>query len=509
MKKIFIIVSSICLFYSAISLAGTPFNKQITIGYYASWDAYNGFPPDKIPVANLDVINYAFGTIDKNTCEVKLLDPNIDEKNFAALQVLKNNNPHLKVLYSVGGWNNSNGFYYCTLLPEKTKILADSIKKFLLNHPVLDGVDLDWEFPVAGGCNSAYETCRDGGQQHAPGDGDRQAFVDLVKKIRTAIGGDKYLTIAGPAVDGKTVMNSSINNLDLKNMIPYLDFINIMAYDYHGAWETRTGNLAPLYRDAYHGEDAEHYNIDDAVNAYIKYGVPANKLVMGFPLYGLEWANVADGGTHGLYQTATVIQNNHPLYKDIRARDWNNVFQDPLSKSMMYFKNGIFTTFDGPETLKVKSSYIKDKRLLGTMFWEVSNDSCDKNALIYQMSSALGRAGTKTYACPPPVPNNKLQVTINGATWLDAITIIDGASYYPLQNGKYKDPNAWGPKDDIVFDRDSGSTIANLEGKTGLKVQITRYGVASKCKDGKGGAFDFTKYTHIQVNGDNLACQVD
>jgi len=142
------------------------------------------------------------------------------------------------------------------------------------------------------------------------------------------------------------------------------------------------------------------------------------------------------------------------------------------------------------------------------MFWEASSDSCDKDSLIYQMSSLFGRLGTKIYACPSPVQNNKLQVTINGGTWLDALTIIDGDKYYPLQNGKYKDPNAWGPKDDVVFDKDSGQTIANLEGKSGLKIQIKRSGTYSMCNDGKQGAFDFTRYSHIMINGDNLACEV-
>lgn len=34
---------------------------------------------------------------------------------------------------------------------------------------------------------------------------------------------------------------------DLANLGNTLDFLSVMSYDYHGAWETQTGHISPLY----------------------------------------------------------------------------------------------------------------------------------------------------------------------------------------------------------------------------------------------------------------------
>lgn len=41
----------------------------------------------------------------------------------------------------------------------------------------------------------------------------------------------------------------------------HLDFLNVMSYDFHGHWETRTGHHSPLYRSAIDSGTHLDYNI--------------------------------------------------------------------------------------------------------------------------------------------------------------------------------------------------------------------------------------------------------
>ena len=64
-------------------------------------------------------------------------------------------------------------------------------------------------------------------------------------------------------------------------MIDYrdLDFVNLMQYDIHGAWEKRTGFLAPL--DVVQGEETPENVLKTTTDDWIKAGCPPSKLVFG------------------------------------------------------------------------------------------------------------------------------------------------------------------------------------------------------------------------------------
>ncbi len=95
----------------------------------------------------------------------------------------------------------------------------------------------------------------------------------------------------------------------------YLDYVNIMSYDLHGAWNEYVGPNASLFDD---GKDAElaaagvygaqqyggigYLNTDWAYH-YFRGSMPAGRINIGLPYYTRGFKNV-QGGTDGLWGKA-------------------------------------------------------------------------------------------------------------------------------------------------------------------------------------------------------------
>jgi chitinase len=84
-------------------------------------------------------------------------------------------------------------------------------------------------------------------------------------------------------------------------MDSYLDAWHLIAYDYARSWSTLTGHDANVYLST-SNLNATLFSTQKAVTDYIAARVPANKIVIGIPLYGRSFE-----GTAGLGQPFTSI----------------------------------------------------------------------------------------------------------------------------------------------------------------------------------------------------------
>lgn len=66
---------------------------------------------------------------------------------------------------------------------------------------------------------------------------------------------------------------------DISEISKYLDFIHVMAYDYHGSWDTYVAPNAPLKCD-------DELCAESSINYLLKLGAPPEKLVLGLAMYG-------------------------------------------------------------------------------------------------------------------------------------------------------------------------------------------------------------------------------
>jgi chitinase len=166
-------------------------SAKVIAGYYAGWSAYSGYTPSDIQAGNLTHILYAFANID-SSFKIAIGDSQVDPGNLAELKALKKKYPKLKTLISVGGWTWSDKFSDMASTSARRAAFADSVAAFLKKYG-LDGVDLDWEYPVGGG---------ESGNSARPAD--KTNFTLLLQALRSRLDaqgsadGKKYLlTIAG------------------------------------------------------------------------------------------------------------------------------------------------------------------------------------------------------------------------------------------------------------------------------------------------------------------------
>jgi len=331
------------------------------VGYYAAWAAYSGFTPDRIDCTKLTHINYSFANIGTDL-KIALGYPDIDPANFTKLNALKQINPNLKTLISVGGWSWSGRFSDAALTDASRTAFADSCVDFIVNYG-FDGIDIDWEYPVAGGVSTNVRRPED-----------KQNFTLLITKLRerltarTSVTGKQYLlTIAGASGDWY------INNTELSLIHPYLDYANIMTYDIHGPWDPYTDFNAPLYNNT-DTSPQDKWSVDASVNAWLKTGIPADKLVVGVPFYGYKYTSVSNA-SNGLYQTYSGCSSIP--YSAIASSYLNAGYVRYFHQQSMVpwlFNGSTFISYDDEQSMGYKAQYIKSKALGGAAIWELSQD---------------------------------------------------------------------------------------------------------------------------------------
>jgi len=348
----------------------TPANEYKVIGYVAGW---SGLDFSTIRAEKLTHINYAFancvnGEVRFGRAEESIDDATLNVQDLVNLQKLKGINPDLKILISIGGWTWSKNFSDAALTGESREIFASSAVAFLKEHN-LDGLDIDWEYPGQIGDMNVFRP------------EDKENFTLMLKRVREHLdaqsekdgrkGANKYLlTIATGA------NQAYIDNTDLGEAHKYLDFINIMTYDYHSGLDSLTGHHANLFQSEMSGT-TNHSSVM-AVKRHIEAGIPAEKIVLGVPFYGRMWSGVSDDN-NGLYQEAKSVGSIVPFRKIISDFTQENGFTKYLDEAAgaPYLFNSdikIFVSYEDQTSLARKLDYLKENNLGGVMFWEYSDD---------------------------------------------------------------------------------------------------------------------------------------
>jgi len=316
------------LFLSLVTISsfgqGTVGNrtKKVVVAYVTSWTSVM---PDPKYVTH---INYAFGHVSQSFDGIRI----DNERRLKQLTELKRQSPALKILISIGGWGSGRFSEMAGLEANRQKFAEDCLR--VIKEFNLDGIDIDWEYPTSGMAkiSSSPE--------------DTQNYTLLMGAIRKKIGAKKLLTLASVA-DAKYI--------DFKAIEPVVDFVNIMTYD--------MGNPPYHHAGLYRSKYTRGISVDEAVDAHINAGMPINKLVLGIPFYG-----------HGKDGVAGFIDYKQILDLKGFNRRWDDVAKAP------FLENGnaeFVCTYEDPESIAIKCSYLLKRGMLGAMYWEYAGDTED------------------------------------------------------------------------------------------------------------------------------------
>ncbi|WP_189972914.1 glycoside hydrolase family 18 chitinase [Streptomyces avidinii] len=355
---------------------------KVKLGYFTNWGVYGRNYHVKNLVTSgtagkITHINYAFGNVQNGQCTIGdayadydkayTADQSVDgvadtwdqplRGNFNQLRKLKKAYPNIKVLWSFGGWTWSGGFPQAAANPTAFAQSCYNLVEDPRWADVFDGIDLDWEYPNA--CGLSCDTSG------------AAAFKNLMQATRAKFGANNLVTAA---ITADASSGGKIDAADYGGAAQYVDFYNVMTYDFFGAWAAQgpTAPHSPL--TSYAGIPQAGFNSADAIAKLKAKGVAGAKLNLGIGFYGRGWTGVtqaAPGGTATGPAPGTYEQGIED-YKVLRT-------SCPATGTVAgtaYAKCGSnWWSYDTPATIAGKMTWAKQQGLRGAFYWEFSGDT--------------------------------------------------------------------------------------------------------------------------------------
>ncbi|WP_276624008.1 glycosyl hydrolase family 18 protein [Syntrophomonas wolfei] len=291
------------------------------VGYY-SGDLFNE-PVEKLQTDKLTHVIYAFLIPQEDGTLVDLEKP----EQLKQL-VSQAHNDGAEVFIALGGWSYQGKplapvFEAAAASQEKTTLLIDNICALVEEYD-LDGVELDWEHPNVNSI-ADYERLAV----------ELKTALDLQNKELTAALNGAWSATEGPEVS-KLITNACLESFS---------FVNVMAYDMNNE------------------DHSPAWFAETSVDYWLNRGIPADKIVLGMPLYARpSW----------LQYRHLVEQNPQFAYSDYAPTV-------PLE-----------SYYNGLNTLREKT-LIALKQAGGVMLFDVNADSGDKTSVILMINDILSR----------------------------------------------------------------------------------------------------------------------
>jgi chitinase len=339
---------------SAISLSYAPGSASRLLSYYPAWAKYQSPPytAAQIPYTEMTNIVHAFLLLDANgrggfhLYDRNFIEPALISSAHAA---------GVKVQVSVGGGVAAQAKAFRKVAASKAarRTFASNVHAFLVKYGY-DGVDIDWEVPVA--------------------PRDTKNCTALMQALRAELPNPQWLISMAITAEPQNYGTG----FDVPQLARIVDYFNVMTYDFTGSWSTYAGHNSPLYQSPY--DPGQNGSLDTSMDLYTQtYGVAPAQLNMGTAFYGYQFASVG-----ALWQSCsgvcgnTVTSYNYGTYikQRINAQGWQSYLDGyAMAPYLLYDGGQGFITYDDPTSSANKVAYVLGQRGFGGIFmWDVSGD---------------------------------------------------------------------------------------------------------------------------------------
>lgn len=363
-------------------------------------EAFWGGSPsaDQLPWEMINTITYFFASPANGQCS---LPSTKQASDIASLEAVKRAHPDLTVLISVGGWGAPGFSADAATTQSRQQFVASCIDRWMAAFPagLVNGFDIDWEFPVYGGLPSIGSSPADkqnlnllleefraqlrayAQHHHVP-----QSATKLSIDIPAGRIQDDGTGTAGAPYD-------QAHSYDLATVGRLVDIFNLMTYDLCTGYSKVSCFNDPLVQRP--GDPNDQYNNNVGALAYMRaHGVPTRKIVLGVPFYG-RYFNVTSADNGGLYQPwtstatldyTTIIGPNWAGNPDFH-QGWDPIVQSPY---LWNPTTKTWVSYENPRSILIRSEFAKSHGLAGMMMWQVGLDDPQHSLLAAMTGPWLG-----------------------------------------------------------------------------------------------------------------------
>eukprot|EP01084_Bolivina_argentea_P228814 386362_1 len=429
----------------SLTLCQSALPNPVIGAYFPNWAQYRPAPATYTPsqlegiITTINVVWYGFAyfcpnsSMDQpywvtqlNLCQGKQpfdvvnIEPK-DPQFYRQIVGFKSQNPKLKVLISIGGWNFPSNFWsqMASYSGSRSTFIA-SCKSFMSEYG-FDGIDIDWEYPnspartdqVKISCEK-FDVTKDAGGN--PSDGAN--FVTLVKEMRAAFGSDKIITVASQADIPKA------NDEHVKALTDSIDMLNLMSYDYTVSDITSSSKTAPNEPLNPPAASSGIWNdsVSTTIDGYLAMGIDPSKMSVGIAYYGHSWyvpglSSQADWCKFGLtakiqgeccgpfaqtygshYGKYSQLCGTY-MYSEIQAAGFDSCFDSVTQSAIGYATNpkdgytaqGVWISYIDPATVTAIVDYAKTKKLGGAFGFDISMDSMSGSQFTYELTKEIAK----------------------------------------------------------------------------------------------------------------------
>ncbi|NCS97070.1 MAG: hypothetical protein GW762_00550 [Candidatus Pacebacteria bacterium] len=342
-------ISSLTSFSFLRSPTTSPKNKKVIYGFLPYWNVTKvTIQPELTHLSYFSLTIGADGSLITQTDEGT--EPGFSKLNSDDFLTLSNQiiaqNGNVELVLTQFNADDISSFLNNPSAQEKFLTSLDSV---LLAYP-FTGVNIDVEL------------------NGSPSPKMRDQFTTFMQTLRTHLN-ERYGNIT-LSVDMYASAVEGTNIWDISALSNEVDYIVVMAYDFHRRQSSQAGPVAPLFG----GKDVWDNDINTYLQGFVEL-VPPEKVLLGIPFYGYEWQTTSrDAQSHTFPDTGATasyerVQELLKRKEELKVEEgWN---ENALSPYISYVEdNEIFVVYyENSRSISYKLDYVNQLDLGGIAIW--------------------------------------------------------------------------------------------------------------------------------------------